>query len=620
MKINFNKIILHNFLSFNHAEIDLTNKGYCNVQGINHCQLDNAKSNGSGKSSIWSGICWALTGQTIQGVTANIKNLYIDENLCYVTLDFNINNNHYEITRFKEPKSDLKIILDGVDISGKGIRESEQIFSQYLSDLTSDLLSSIILLGQGLPNKLSSKTPSGRKELLEKLSKSDFMIEDIKNRLAERESYLKNQSYWSDTNKTKYETTFILNNQNIDSIKNELSLLQNTNYQIELEQFKNDLTNIEHQISSNSIDSLNIEAESLTHNIQEVESQKLKAYTDKTNNYQSVISDLKNKQTEKQLVLQSLQQEITRLKNISDICPICGQKIPGVIKIDTTDKEEQLQVLKDEYNTYTNLIHEAESTYTIEINNINTKFDLKMKDFKLKLLSIKQEVDSKNNLLSELNKTKTDLLIKSTQIEERLKLRDNNIKELNFKLSELDTKQLELQELIKKEESNLIYYKQHLDIINKMNTLIKRDFRGYLLTNVITYINKVLKEYSVLVFGNNTLDFVLNGNNIDILYNDKIYETLSGGEKQKIDILVQLALRKMLMSYLDFSSNILVLDEIFDNLDSVGVNNIINLIETKLTDIESIFIISHHIEELNLSSDTELTVIKNNLGISEVYE
>ena len=72
MRINFKKVVLHNFLSYGHSEIDLTNRSYCMVSGINRCPKDNAVSNGSGKSSWISAICWALTGETIQGITKDI--------------------------------------------------------------------------------------------------------------------------------------------------------------------------------------------------------------------------------------------------------------------------------------------------------------------------------------------------------------------------------------------------------------------------------------------------------------------------------------------------------------------------------------------------------------------
>ena len=59
-----------------------------------------------------------------------------------------------------------------------------------LPELNKDFIASTLLLGQGMPNKFSSFSPSGRKDLLEKLTKSDFMIEDIKMRLANRQQEL----------------------------------------------------------------------------------------------------------------------------------------------------------------------------------------------------------------------------------------------------------------------------------------------------------------------------------------------------------------------------------------------------------------------------------------------
>ena len=41
----------------------------------------------------------------------------------------------------------------------------------------------------------------------------------------------------------------------------------------------------------------------------------------------------------------------------------------------------------------------------------------------------------------------------------------------------------------------------HVETIKKIETLIKRDFRGYLLTNIIAFLDQTGKEYSELVFG-----------------------------------------------------------------------------------------------------------------------
>ena len=112
--IDFEKIIIHNFGSYGHTELDVKGKGFCLVSGQNNFKKDNALSNGSGKSFIWSAICYTITGETIQGLHTNLKNINIeDDDKCYTTLIFKVNTDEYEITRTAEPKSDLKIIKNG---------------------------------------------------------------------------------------------------------------------------------------------------------------------------------------------------------------------------------------------------------------------------------------------------------------------------------------------------------------------------------------------------------------------------------------------------------------------------------------------------------------------------
>ena len=150
-----------------------------------------------------------------------------------------------------------------------------------------------------------------------------------------------------------------------------------------------------------------------------------------------------------------------------------------------------------------------------------------------------------------------------------------------------------------------------------MTTIATRDFRGFLLSSIIEFISSKSKEYAKEIFDTDKITFKLDGNNIYIGYNDKQYENLSGGEKQKVDLIIQFAIRDMLSRYLDFSSNILVLDEIFDNLDEVGCQKVLNLISNKLVDIESIFIITHH-TDISIPYDNELVIVKGKDNISRV--
>ena len=112
--IQFKKIILHNFGSYGHAELDLQNKGFCLVSGENNCTKDNAQSNGSGKTALFSAICYAITGETVSGVKSNLKNINVDELDCYVQLDFTYNRDMYSLIRTATPKTELKIYKNDV--------------------------------------------------------------------------------------------------------------------------------------------------------------------------------------------------------------------------------------------------------------------------------------------------------------------------------------------------------------------------------------------------------------------------------------------------------------------------------------------------------------------------
>ena len=188
MRVRFDKIKISNFLSIGNAEIDLSVNGYTLVSGINNCSSDDAKSNGSGKSSIWEALSWVLTGATTRGMTKNISNIYTGDG-ALVELFFTVDNDKYRILRARdhsEWKTNLKFYINGEDKSGKGLRDTEEIMKKYLPYFHEQLINSVIILGQGLPQRFSNNTPSGRKAVLENLSETDFMLIDLKNRITKR--------------------------------------------------------------------------------------------------------------------------------------------------------------------------------------------------------------------------------------------------------------------------------------------------------------------------------------------------------------------------------------------------------------------------------------------------
>ena len=172
MNLIFKNIKLHNFLSMGDAELDLDNNGYVLVSGINNNKADLAQSNGAGKTTCFEAIFYALTGETIRG-SKDVKNIHTEDG-CVVDLSFEVDGKDFRILRSKDSKqwkTTVKLWVDGKDVSGKGVRDTNALIQQYLPDLNSNLIGSVIIMGQGLPHRFSNNTPSGRKEVLEKLER-----------------------------------------------------------------------------------------------------------------------------------------------------------------------------------------------------------------------------------------------------------------------------------------------------------------------------------------------------------------------------------------------------------------------------------------------------------------
>ena len=236
----------------------------------------------------------------------------------------------------------------------------------------------------------------------------------------------------------------------------------------------------------------------------------------------------------------------------------------------------------------------------------------------LELSAIQSALTKAQTELNEANKNKDYYASQLIQLKSQL---ENAEKEREYKKHQIEdlTKELEvLKEKVYNNNEELVMVNNRIAIDNKMLQFIKRDFRGYLLNNIISYISERAKIYSLEVFGTDKLTFELSGNNIDIAYDGKDYSCLSGGEKQKLDVIIQFALRDMLCTFLNFSSNILVLDEITDALDTVGVTKIFNLISSHLQDVEALYIISHHTDELEIPADDEIIIIKGDDKISRI--
>ena len=621
MKLNFHRIIIENFLSIGSADIGLSDRGFTLVNGVNNNPKDSAKSNGSGKSSIFEAISWVLTGETIRGVK-DVVNMFSDGGTA-VTIYFSVDQDEYIVSRYKNHskyKTDLKFSIDGEDKSGKGIKDSQKLLEIYLPDLTSQLLGSVVLLGQGLPQRFTNNTPAGRKEVLEKLSKSDFMVEDLKNRISARQLEIQKELREKEdeilVQKTKKSTL----EKKIEDSKARLSSMENPKvYEDVIDEIEKTLEVLDLDIYTET-DALSVDIKHASE-LKDKKAQIQKEFSDRKYNESMKFTD---KISEIDLLLSSadnrirqLNKEILDARKIKDCCPTCGRKFDNVFIPDVSKQEAEIESLKAQLAEYQENKYKITKDRADIISQIEEELAEATKDLSAQIREADSAIELCKCNLNQLNSRKNTEVAKLNGYTKKLSEYESTIKYLNDTISSNTTELNKLgEELVYNNEcrDNL---EERVRIVNRFGSLITRDFRGQLLKNVIKYIDTRAKEYCKDVFGTTDLDFILEGNNIDIKYCGKYMESLSGGEKQKIDLIIQFSIRDMLCQFLDFRSNIIALDEIFDALDSVSCDKVIDLISKKLYDIDSVFIITHH-QELGIPADSTITVTKNSDGVSIV--
>lgn len=576
MIINFNKVTLDGFMSFNHAELVIDDLGIVNIVGENQYE-PLSKSNGSGKSAIVESILWCLTASTSRG-SSNVMNTILNKGT-YVTVDLDVDDKNYVITRAKshcDYGNMLRIIRDGEDISGNTVTKSKEILNQeFQGKLDYDTLTSIIILSQGLPGRLSVLKPSSRKARLEELSNTDNYLEQLSNRV---------NGYHSELNSEVSRLQIKLQDKLSESKTLEFQISNVKSKIEEINQSSTSVTEDEYNQAKKDLE----DAEKLLDKLHSDNSERSRLLS----NYNSTIS---NCNSEIDRLKKNAQDLINLIDTLgSSICPTCNRPMDDQSKTEELKSKytSELSEVKSSIKSRLDSIQEAKSKIPELQEKLNQSVPLET-DY---LLTISISRDT----MSEYNKSSGSIgayLSNIIDLEKKLEESKKDIPSIEKELKDVQTK---------------------VEITSYLKNQISRKFRSFLLEGILLYMNLKCQEYSPYLFSTQgTVKLEINGNNIDILLGDRKFEDLSGGEGRRVDILLQLVQRDLAKNESGFSSNILVLDEVLDNLDNIGSESVIGLLEYKSPDISSMFIVSHK-TDLNLPYDKRIKVIKDSNQISRI--
>lgn len=648
MNIKFKSIDIYGFRSLNKVSVSLDNQGIVIVKGINEYE-DKATSNGSGKSSIFEALIYAIFEETSSG-EKDVENRILKDGYS-IDLKFDIDNDHYRIFRqCKKDKSTVSFYKNEEDISARNKTDTNKLIQNTLN-INKNIFLDSIFLSQNAVTNLASLSPTARKERLEILTNTDQIIEEFKEKIKERQNQY-------EANCVDCRSNIDKNNGKKESLNNQIQQLQykieEQKQEIERKKQLGDIKDIEQQIDKlnenirNNEESISAVEESIINidnSIKEFNN-KIEEYNNQYNELQTKILqkqsdisslqfDLTKQDSEKQHIQQDIErikQEIEKIKN-SDTCPTCGRKYDNIneehinqliqeknnlIK-DNTVKIQQIEKVKDEINSKLYLENNVYEGLHLSANEINS-YITPIKE----QIQIKEAEKTTTNMLkiqknNEINEYRQKINNLQNIKEELLKVENNNIKEYEDLITQYNNDTKILDKEINKLNEEYNKNDSYVQVIKNILQLITKEFRTYLLKNSIAYLNKHLQEYSIQLFSNekDVIKIEESDTKLNIYLGNATYESLSGGEKTRVNIALLLAQKSLANVIGNMTCNLIILDEILGYCDSEAESNVINLITNELDSLETIYMISH--KEIPIGYDNILTIVKDKNGLSQVY-
>lgn len=594
-KFKITKIEIENFRSIQSKVILNIKPGLFSIVGVNNDEK--SSTNGCGKSTIVSALYWCLTGNTLTNevLADEVINNKTGKN-CKVILFIDSDQGEICITRCRKDDqlgNNLLLQINGEDLSCHKIADTQDRLNKLIK-IPFDLLHSTIMMTCDIKSAFSQLTPQQRIQTLESIR--DYSVWDKIRDEANKDI----KDYNSQIQENK------LNLSNLTGSMNTYKELREKTY-IEL---KNLQENYNEEKLNSKINELNTKKESIEKSINTV-TEKIKELENKTfqdtsslkeelNNIVDEANNFKLQQQNLESSNKITQKDIDLIDKwfINDKCPTCGRLLERT--------EEDIKQKQTDKNNLLNCINKNNK----EIEKLATLITNKRKEWSDKN-TILQQLDKdrleNTNLIKNLSKESSDYTINlNIFIQELNKLilvkenHTNNLNKVTVSLNEYENKINILKkdiEVIKDNIEKLEKKRQLSDYYYKLLSS-KGELRPYLLNKDIMYLNKCMQKYISRFFNNTTVELKLNGASIDINIDSngikKLVSSLSGGEKKRLDLSIQLGLYDLVQSTSQIGFNTIWLDEIEQCLDDLGVEQLIEVIEDKSQDVESVYWISNN--------------------------
>ena len=549
--IAFKKLRWQNLLSTGNqfTELDLNRSSSTLVVG----------ENGAGKSTFIEALTFALYGKPYRNINKpQLLNSITGKGLL-VELEFSIGKKEYMIRRGMKPHV-FEIYQNGEMLNqNAGARDDQEYLEKNILKLNFKSFSQIVVLGSANYVPFMQLPSMQRRAVVEDLL--DIQIFSVMNSLL-KDKINSNRTELSDIEYkiNLCEQKIEMHSKHIDALKsNNDELINQKREKIE----EHDKAIVQHKIT---VDGLMSQVEEL--NAQVADQNKIESRKNKLVQMEASLEDR----------IRKLNKEIQFFHD-HDNCPTCKQGIDHDFKTTTVEVRSTKKV---EVEEALNKLETEIKTTQDRLNFINTT-NAQIQHFNTSIQSNNQQITFYQRYITDLNKEIEALVEQGNKIHTDMDDTESYEKELtgHNKQKELLSKQKAVYEvaahLLKDTGIKTKIIKQYVPIMNKL-------------------INKYLAAMDFFV--NFELDDQFN-ETIKSRFRDEFsYASFSEGEKMRIDLALMFTWRAIAKLRNSASTNLLIMDEVFDSsLDSSGTEEFLKILET-LTQDTNTFIISHKGDQL----------------------
>lgn len=597
-----------NFMSFEVLDVRFDDTGVIYVDGLILDQEADV-SNGAGKSVIFEAVNWCYFGELVRNSNIVDGRVSVDDVVndrvksnCLVSITQEIDGQEFQIMRTRKHReygNDLRIWLNG-KLEAQGLEASKK-YLELVTGADSTLFRHTTLLVDSLSTRFSQLTSRVRLELLEEviqLNLYEHLYEAVhKEWQAARvelegvETSLGRDSGILTELQSQRESLV----QNLDSVIAGLRISIQAK-QSELSQVLDEASKLDVDIKNRTTQMLQIE--------QKVQAARAQVPVFNETNYRKNVNQIT---TDLAIMERSLSDKIAMSNGR---CPTCGKSYAPTPLLLSEIEHLKVRIQKQRDSQVAWQAWESGERVRIK------QFEAAVQEHQQAYQSLLTKIQHLKSLRQPMDIRMTSLRSEIQEITRTLEATEGQISILETRINQI---QLEIQSL--RERVKELGLKAEVRMYWDLGLSPKGGCRMTLLQDALSQLSEYAVDYSNLISNGRVSPLIfINpkgevGFEVTHVDGQKKYGLSSSGQRRMVDLGIQLALSRLSSRYSGFTSNLMILDEVEDKLDSSARRHLISLLEKLAEDEHKIILIASHNKDIK-SYVTKTWLVTQNQGIS----